>query len=75
MRVPILTPDCLYNLHSTTAVSYLANLSTSQVVSYIKALSPGQRAGYILMNETQEAVRAGMHEPLRMEVGEEGERT
>lgn len=36
------------------------------IVGRIKELSPGQRVGLIVMNETQEAVAAGMHLPLRM---------
>ncbi|GFR46681.1 hypothetical protein Agub_g8298, partial [Astrephomene gubernaculifera] len=52
-------------VHSTRCGNCLIWAKSDAVVRRILQLSPGQRTGYILMNETQEARRLGMHHPLR----------
>eukprot|EP00798_Chlamydomonas_sp_ICE-L_P022280 gene22280-29356_t len=44
----------------------MAGAKSDTVVQILKRLSPGQRVGYIVMNETEAAIAAHMHEPLRL---------
>ncbi|MEW5309170.1 MAG: hypothetical protein WDW38_001075 [Sanguina aurantia] len=52
--------------YTTQCSNCLVWAKSDVIVQRIKELSPGQRVGFIVMNETAEAVAAGMHLPLRM---------